>query len=99
MEDNPPASILDLLKRYPRNRLFIHPLLWTEVHLRVLRCKFKHISIGNADIDTEMVRQGYNKITLNQLQSGLQDSNFYVRQKAVEALIAQKVHGHFIASR
>jgi len=33
-------SILRLISTYPRERLFVHPLIWTTRHLDLLRCEF-----------------------------------------------------------
>ena len=33
-------SISELISAYPRERLFVHPLLWTRQHLDLLGCEF-----------------------------------------------------------
>jgi hypothetical protein len=33
-------SILRLISTYPREQLFVHPLIWTTRHLDLLRCEF-----------------------------------------------------------
>jgi hypothetical protein len=33
-------SILRLISTYPRERLFVHPLIWTTRHLDLLHCEF-----------------------------------------------------------
>lgn len=33
-------SMLQLITTHPRERLFVHPLLWTGRHLDLLRCEF-----------------------------------------------------------
>jgi hypothetical protein len=35
-----PLSISELISAYPRERLYVHPLLWTRRHLSLLGCEF-----------------------------------------------------------
>ncbi|KAM7188545.1 hypothetical protein V8F33_010588 [Rhypophila sp. PSN 637] len=35
-----PLSIFQLLRAYPRERLYVHPVLWTQLHLKLLGCEF-----------------------------------------------------------
>ena len=44
-------SIYGLMKLYPRERLLVRPILWTDLHLTLLGCHFK----GETDIDIEGV--------------------------------------------
>jgi hypothetical protein len=42
-EETPVAqglSILRLISTFPREQLFVHPLIWTTRHLDLLRCEF-----------------------------------------------------------
>jgi len=36
-------SVSQLLAFYPRERLFVHPLLWTTRHLRLFHCQFLNL--------------------------------------------------------
>ncbi|KAK3364232.1 hypothetical protein B0T25DRAFT_598118 [Lasiosphaeria hispida] len=47
-EDISTFSIPQLLALYPRERLFVHPLLWTTRHLRLVHCQF--LNLGEVTI-------------------------------------------------
>jgi len=42
-------SIYGLMKLYPRERLIVRPILWTDLHLTLLGCHFK----GGTKLETE----------------------------------------------
>jgi len=94
------VSSPEIYSLYTRKKLFIHPLLWTELHLQVLRCTFADISIRNPDINRAILRQSDNvEMALGLIRTDILESNFYIRQKAIEGLIAQKNNRPFTTSR
>ncbi|KAK3297794.1 uncharacterized protein B0H64DRAFT_373099 [Chaetomium fimeti] len=38
-----PGSIQAILRQYCRSQLYVHPILWTQEHLRLLECQFVRI--------------------------------------------------------
>ncbi|KAJ6445010.1 hypothetical protein O9K51_03412 [Purpureocillium lavendulum] len=79
-----PLSIHDLARRHPRSRILVEPLLWTPLHLELLRCSF------SAVFDEPLPAMAFNTVcddkSLDRLAHRLSSDSFD-RAFAVEGLL------------
>ncbi|KAF4996159.1 hypothetical protein FGRMN_4651 [Fusarium graminum] len=48
-----PKSINDIIRQYPRERLLVQPLEWTQLHLELLKCSFQEVVVDELPEDQD----------------------------------------------
>ncbi|KAF4973831.1 hypothetical protein FZEAL_9210 [Fusarium zealandicum] len=88
-----PASIHDVIRQHPRERLLVQPLEWTSQHLRLLRCSFEELDVSsNEDTQTNAAdkeESGQKKPVDRWARTAERLATYEMKTAAVKKLLAE----------
>ncbi|KAK4209901.1 hypothetical protein QBC37DRAFT_485764 [Rhypophila decipiens] len=77
-----PLSIFQLLRAYPRERLYVHPILWTQLHLKLLGCEFADGGIFSTPPPPPGEPNNNNVRTAAERQTDTNQARFFAKGKS-----------------